>query len=497
MINSYTCNEDGGKLNMSNLKKEDIIVVDTKVAKQTVVVTSLGNAMEWFDFGLYAYLAVTIGKVFFPEIDPAHQLIYAFATFAIAFIARPLGGLVFGMLGDRVGRKKVLSLTLIMMAASTLFIGLIPSYSTIGIAAPILLLVARLVQGFSTGGEYAGAMTYIAESTSDKKRGFLTSGLEVGTVVGFSASAALVTLLTYLIGPDRMVEWGWRIPFLIAGPMGFIGFYLRSRLEETPAFKAMEEAKEEDRHRASLKEILTNHWKPLFICIGIVFFYNTSLYMVLTYMPSYLTQELGYGETKGLVFNLLVMILLIPIILGMGYWSDRIGRNKIVKGALIGTILLSVPAFIMMGTNNNFIVFAGLFILGITLAAFQGALPATLPSLFFTKVRYGSLAITYNVSTSLFGGTTPLVIAWLVSMTKNSMVPAYYLMAVCIIGLVVVGFFVKETAGRSLRGSAPTVDHPSEIDELLKNPDKALWWKEELPVEAGVEGKFNPNVTAK
>lgn len=482
---------------MSNLKKDDIIVVDRKAAKQTVFVTSLGNAMEWFDFGLYAYLAVTIGKVFFPEIDPAYQLIYAFATFAIAFIARPVGGLVFGMLGDRIGRKKILSLTLIMMAASTVFIGLIPSYSTIGVAAPILLLFARLIQGFSTGGEYAGAMTYIAESTPDKSRGFLASGLEVGTLVGFASSAALVTLLTYILGPEKMVEWGWRLPFLIAGPLGVIGFYMRSRLSETPAFMALEEAKEEDRHRASLKEILTNHWKPLLICLGVVFFYNTALYMVLTYMPSYLTEELGYGETKGLVYSLLVMVSIIPIILIMGHWSDRIGRNKIVIGALIGNIILGVPAFMMMSSGNGFIVFSGLFILGIMLAAFQGVLPATLPSLFFTKVRYGSLAITYNISTSLFGGTTPLIIAWLVSMTDNSMIPAYYLIAACIVGLIVVSLFVKETAGKSLRGSAPTIEDQSEVDEILKNPVQALWWKEEEPAEMHVEASYTQNSPAK
>lgn len=482
---------------MSNLKKDDIIVVDRKAAKQTVFVTSLGNAMEWFDFGLYAYLAVTIGKVFFPEIDPAYQLIYAFATFAIAFIARPVGGLVFGMLGDRIGRKKILSLTLIMMAASTVFIGLIPSYSTIGVAAPILLLFARLIQGFSTGGEYAGAMTYIAESTPDKSRGFLASGLEVGTLVGFASSAALVTLLTYILGPEKMVEWGWRLPFLIAGPLGVIGFYMRSRLSETPAFMALEEAKEEDRHRASLKEILTNHWKPLLICLGVVFFYNTALYMVLTYMPSYLTEELGYGETKGLVYSLLVMVSIIPIILIMGHWSDRIGRNKIVIGALIGNIILGVPAFMMMSSGNGFIVFSGLFILGIMLAAFQGVLPATLPSLFFTKVRYGSLAITYNFSTSLFGGTTPLIIAWLVSMTDNSMIPAYYLIAACIVGLIVVSLFVKETAGKSLRGSAPTIEDQSEVDEILKNPVQALWWKEEEPAEMHVEASYTQNSPAK
>ncbi|MEV5039575.1 glycine betaine/L-proline transporter ProP [Peribacillus frigoritolerans] len=470
-------------------KKEDVTVVDTNIAKKTVFATSLGNAMEWFDFGIYAYLAVTIGKVFFSEIDPSHQLIYSLATFAIAFIARPIGGLVFGMMGDRIGRKKILSITLIMMAIATLSIGLIPSYSSIGIYAPILLIIARLIQGFSTGGEYAGAMTFIAESTPDKKRGFMASGLEVGTLAGFSAGAGLVTFITFLLGPEKMVEWGWRIPFLIAGPLGFIGLYFRTRLEETPAFEAMIK-EEEKKHHTSLKEIVINHWKPLLICIGIVLFYNTMSYMVLTYMPAYLTQELGYGETKGLVLMIIVMIIMMPIILTMGHLSDRIGRNRIIKGALIGVILLSVPAFMMIGNGNSYIVFCGLLLLSSLLAAFQGALPATLPSLFFTKVRYGSLAITYNISTSLFGGTTPLVIAWLVGITKNSMLPAYYLMTVCLFGLIIVSLFVKETAGKSLRGSPPVVKDQSEIQELLKNPDKALWWKEEVQEmkEKGVKG---------
>jgi MFS transporter, MHS family, proline/betaine transporter len=207
-------------------------------------------------------------------------------------------------------------------------------------------------------------------------------------------------------------------------------------------------------------------------------------YMVLSYMPAYLTQELGYGETKGLVLTLIVMLIMMPIILAMGYLSDRIGRNRIINGALIGVIVLSVPAFMMIGNGNNYMVFFGLLLLGALLAAFQGTLPATLPSLFFTKVRYGSLAITYNISTSLFGGTTPLIVSWLISITKNSMIPAYYLMAVCLFGLIIVAFFVKETAGRSLRGSTPAVEDPSEIEEILKNPDKAFWWEEELKEKA-------------
>lgn len=463
------------------LKKEDISIVDTKIAKKSVIATSLGNAMEWFDFGLYAFLAVTMGKVFFPEIDPSYQLIFAFATFSIAFIARPIGGFVFGIMGDRIGRKKVLALTLIMMAASTLSIAFIPSYATIGMAAPILLLTARLIQGFSTGGEYAGAMTFIAESTPDKKRGFLASGLEVGSLVGYIFGAGLVTLLTFTLGTEKMVDWGWRIPFLIAAPLGIIGFYFRSHLEETPAFQAMAKANEAAKHRTSFKEIITNHKKPLFICIGIVFFYNITNYMILTYMPSYLSTELNYGETKGLFMVVLLLALMIPFILLTGYLSDRLrSRNLIIKGSLIGIILLSIPAFMMMKTGNDLIIFLGLFLLGGLFAGFQGTLPAKLPSIFFTNVRFGSLAITYNVSTSLFGGTTPLVVAWLVGVTKNNMVPAYFLMAVCLFGLIIVTFFVKETAGKSLRGSMPAVEDPSEIDEILKNPNEALWWKEEL-----------------
>lgn len=462
------------------LKKEDINIVDTKMVKQSVFATSIGNAMEWFDFGMYAFLAVTMGKVFFPEVNSSLQLIYAFATFTIAFIARPIGGFVFGMMGDRIGRKKVLAITIIMMAVATFSIGLIPSYATIGAAAPILLLIARLFQGFSTGGEYAGAMTFIAESAPDKNRGFLASNLEVGSFAGYIAGAGLVTSLTYFLGPDKMVEWGWRVPFLVAGPLGIIGLYFRTHLEETPAFKAMAEAEKKNKQRTSLKEILTNHWKPILICIGVVLFYNTTNYMVLTYMPSYLSEELGFGETKGLFFVLILLILMIPVILGMGYLSDRIrSRNRIIKGALIGIIILSIPAFMMMKTGNDFITFLGLFFLGSMLACFQGTLPATLPSLFFTKVRFGSLAITYNISVSLFGGTTALIVASLVGATNNSMIPAYYLMAASVIGLIIVVFFVKETAGRSLPGSMPAVEDPSEIDEILKNPDEALWWKEE------------------
>ncbi|GGE30822.1 MFS transporter [Pullulanibacillus camelliae] len=463
----------------NRLHKDDITVVDTQVAKKAVVATALGNAMEWFDFGIYSYLAATIGKIFFPEMTGSMQLVYSFATFAVAFLVRPIGGMFFGMLGDRLGRKRILAVTLVLMALATLSIGCIPGYATIGITAPILLLVARLVQGFSTGGEYSGAMTFIAESTPDKKRGIMSSGLEVGTLVGYIAGSGIVTLLTFILGSDAMLAWGWRIPFLIAAPIGMIGLYLRSHLDETPAFEAMEKEMNDEAKHVSMKDILIFHKKPLLIGMILVFFYNVVDYTVLTYMPSHLNAVLGYGETTGLLLILIVMFIMIPIVLTMGYFGDRIGNKTIIQGGLIGLILLSVPMFLLIGSGNNALVFIGLLVLAIFLASFQGTMPSLLPSLFFTNVRYGGLAITYNISTSLFGGTAPLLVSWLISVTASRLIPAYYLMLASLIGIVIVTFFFKDTSGKPLRGSPPAVEEAKEIADILKDPEEALWWQEE------------------
>lgn len=467
------------------LHRDDITVVDKDVAKKAVVATAMGNAMEWFDFGIYSYLAATIGKVFFSEAASGTQLIFSFATFAVAFLVRPIGGMFFGMLGDRLGRKKILAITLIMMALATLGIGIIPSYASIGITAPILLLIARLVQGFSTGGEYSGAMTFIAESAPDKKRGIMASGLEVGTLVGYIGGSGIVTLLTFILGSETMLAWGWRIPFLIAAPIGFIGLYLRTHLEESPAFEKMEQEKEkaeeaDSAHHVSMKDILIHHRRPLLIGLIIVFFYNVIDYTVLTYMPSHLTAVLGYGETKGLLLILIVMFIMVPLVILMGHFGDRIGNKRIIQGSLIGVIILAIPAFMLIDSGNNWLVFAGLLVLAFLLAALQGTMPSQLPSLFFTNVRYGGLAITYNISTSLFGGTAPLLIAWLVDITASNLAPAYYVVFASLIGIVVVSFFLKNTSGKPLRGSPPAVEEKQEIQEVLQDAEEdGLWWHEE------------------
>lgn len=464
------------------IHKDDITVIDADIAKKTVVATALGNAMEWFDFGIYSYLVVIIGKVFYSDLSDSTQLIFSFGTFAVAFLVRPIGGMFFGMLGDRLGRKKILAITLIMMSLATLCIGIIPSYASIGITAPILLLGARMVQGFSAGGEYAGAMTFIAESTPDKKRGFMASGLEVGTLSGYIGGAGLVTLLTFVLGSDTMLAWGWRVPFIIAAPIGIIGMYLRNHLEESPAFQAMEEVNESDekeQQHVSMKEMFLYHRRSLLMCLVLVFFYNVIDYTVLTYMPSHLTAVLGYGETKGLLFILMVMFIMIPIVLVIGYYGDRIGNKRIIQASLVGIIILAIPSFLLIESGNNWSVFFGLLILGALLASIKSTMTSQLPSLFFTEVRYGGLAITYNISASLFGGTTPLLISWLINITANKLMPAYYIIFASLIGIVVVTLFLRNTSGKPLRGSPPAVTEKHEISDAVQKMEEDIWWVEE------------------
>ncbi|MET7933271.1 glycine betaine/L-proline transporter ProP [Streptomyces sp. NPDC005322] len=461
------------------LSIEDVTVVDRPRMRRAVAATAVGNMMEWFDFGVYAYVAVTLGRVFFPSDNPATQVVSTFATFAVAFLVRPLGGLVFGPLGDRIGRRRVLSTTMIMMAIGTFAVGILPGYDSIGLAAPLLLLACRVVQGFSTGGEYAGATTYIAEFAPDQRRGFLGSWLDFGTFVGYALGSGLVTVLTAVLGEDGMVDWGWRVPFLVAGPLGLIGLYMRLRLEETPAFQAEAERAAEAAQEAAargdtepvedarqsghgrLKEIFTRHWQAVLICMGLVLLYNVTNYMVTSYLPTYMTSTLGQKATVAQTLVLATMLVVALTITLVGRTSDRWGRRPLFMAGSVGMIVLAVPAILLIRAGGILMPAIGCLVLGLLLVIFAGTSAATLPALFPTRLRYGALSISYNISVSLFGGTTPLLASWLVATTHNTLVPGFYLMVAGAIGLVST-FFLHETAGKPLRGSGPMVESEEE-----------------------------------
>ncbi|WP_030908479.1 glycine betaine/L-proline transporter ProP [Streptomyces sp. NRRL F-5126] len=458
------------------LRRSDITVTDERAVKRAVKAAALGNAMEWYDFGIYSYMAGTIGKVFFPGGSGTVQLLLTFATFAISFLVRPLGSVVLGPLGDKVGRQRILALTMLMMAFGTFFIGVLPSYHSIGLWAPALLILLRLVQGFSTGGEYGGASTFIAEYAPDKRRGFFGSFLEFGTLAGYVGAAGLVTLLTVTLGDSGLQSWGWRLPYLLAAPLGIIGLYLRLKLDETPAFQKL--ASENTQVRASeaadtvetttrgdLKKIFRNYWRPLVLCLALVAAYNITDYMLLSYMPTYLSDELGYGTTHGLVILLGVMVAMMLLINQVGRLNDRFGRKPLLLGGMLGFLVLSIPAFLLIRDGSIIFIIIGLAMLGLSLLCLLGTMSAALPALFPTQVRYGGLSIGYNVSTSLFGGTTPLVITALIDIGHTNLMPAYYSTAAAIVGVIAV-LCMKETAQRPLDGSPPSVSTAEEAAEL-------------------------------
>lgn len=453
------------------LQIQDITIIDDAKLKKAITAAALGNAMEWFDFGVYGFVAYALGQIFFPGATPGVQVIAALATFSVPFLVRPLGGIFFGALGDRYGRQKILAITIIIMAISTFCIGLIPSYDSIGIWAPILLLLAKLAQGFSVGGEYSGAAIFVAEYSPDKKRGFMGSWLDFGSIAGFVLGAGVVVVLSSVLGEQRFMAWGWRLPFFLALPLGVIGLYLRHALEETPAFQKHSENLQQ--HSAadapqpvSFAEIARGHWRSLLSCVGLVIATNVTYYMLLTYMPSYLSHNLHYPEDHGILIIIVVMLGMLFVQPVIGLLSDRFGRRPFVIGGSIGLLLLAVPCFMLITSGSLVLIFAGLLVLAVLLNAFTGVMASSLPAMFPTKIRYSALAIAFNISV-LIAGLTPTLSAWLVEVTQNLYMPAYYLMAIAVVGLIT-GILMKETANLPLKGATPAASDKAEARELLQ-----------------------------
>ncbi len=421
------------------------------VLRKAIAASAIGNATEWFDYGIYAYGVTYISAAIFPG-DTESQTLLALMTFAVSFLVRPLGGLVWGPLGDRLGRKHVLAITILMMSGATLLAGLVPSYDTIGMWAPILLVLLRMVQGFSTGGEYGGAATFMAEYAPSRKRGFLGSFLEFGTLAGFSLGALLMLGFSLVLGDDAMHAWGWRLPFLVAAPLGLVGVYLRSRLEDTPVFRELEaKGQKEQETTTQFKDLLAGYWVPILRLGGMVIALNVVNYTLLTYMPTYLEKEIGLSADESLIVPIIGMLTMMIFVPFAGRASDRIGRKPLWWASLAGLFVFGVPMFMLMGTNVAGAII-GFAVLGLLYVPQLATISATFPAMFPTHVRYAGFAIAYNVSTSLFGGTAPAVNDWLTAKLGDSLVPAYYMMAACVVGALALAK-VPETSRCPLNGT--------------------------------------------
>ena len=422
--------------------------------RKAITGASIGNAVEWFDFAIYGFLATYIAANFFPAGNETAALLNTFAIFAAAFFMRPLGGFVFGPMGDRLGRQKVLAVVILLMSAATLGIGLLPTYATLGVAAPLLLLLLRCLQGFSAGGEYGGGAVYLAEYAGQRNRGFVVTFIAWSGVLGFLLGSITVTLLQALLPPEAMESYGWRVPFLVAAPLGLVGLYIRLRLDDTPEFAKLDQA---DRvAKSPLREALRSARKPIMQVIGMFIVFNVGYYVVFTFLPTYFIKTLQFSKTEAFVSVTLASLVALILILPLAALSDRIGRRPLLIGSSVAFAVLAYPLFLLMNSGSVVAAIAGHCLLAAIESVYVAAAVTAGVELFATRVRYSGFSIGYNIAVAVFGGTTPYMVTWLTSATGNNLAPALYLVAASVVSVVTV-LTLSESADRPLPAS---MDHP-------------------------------------
>lgn len=461
------------------LREQDCIVVDRPALVRAQVGAGVGNFIEWYDVGVYGYLAVTLTDVFTAGMDERVGLLVTLLGFAVSFLVRPLGGMILGPLGDRIGRRKVMFFTIALMAAATTLIGVLPSASQIGAWAVVLLYLLRMAQGFSTGGEYSGASTYVAEFSPDKSRGVWTSLLNSGSQLGFAAGAGVVAatsgVATHFWGQDAMVNGGWRVPFLVAFVLGIVAVLLRSRVAESPSFEATKGKTEQQaadpifaRHK--LPGVFKHFWPQVLIGIALIGADGASSYTLTSYMPTYLETQVGIGTVHiatATVGTLILQAILLPIFARI---SDKLGRKPVYLMAAIGNLILLIPAFALMQLGTTWSLYVALVLVTIPGTLFLCMNAAIMAELYPTASRYCAVGFTQNVAASLFGGSVPLISQLLVELTGNSYAPAFYVMFFSAIAIVA-ALCMREPAGRPLLGSAPVVSSSEEARELVDGQD--------------------------
>lgn len=425
---------------------------ERKALRRAATASFMGNFVEWFDYAAYGYLATVIALTFFPQTDTTTGLLATFAVFALSFIVRPIGGLVWGHFGDKYGRRSALSWSILIMTLSTFCIGILPTYNHIGLWAPALLLLIRLMQGFSASGEYAGASAFLAEYAPEGKRGFYTSIVPASTAAGLLFGAMFVAGMHALMTVENLHDWGWRLPFLLAAPFGLVGRYIRVHLQDSPKFLEMEqrlEAKECATH-APVRELLTVHRRAVMIGIGVTCLNAVAFYLLLSYMPTYLSTEMGMSESDSFIASTVSLATYIGLIFLMGTLSDRYGRKTMLVTASVLFLLLTFPLFGMLGNPSLLVILMIQIAFGAMLAMNDGTLPCFLAEIFPTRVRFSGFAFSFNVANAVFGGTAPFIATWLIHMTGNKMAPAWYLLAAAAVALIAM-LASRETAHTALQ----------------------------------------------
>ncbi|MGW5385149.1 MFS transporter [Nocardia sp. NPDC003963] len=418
------------------------------MARRAAIAGGVGTLIEYYDFAVYGFLAVTIAPLFFPSDNPGVSILSTLAVFGVAYVARPLGGIFFGRLGDRRGRRHALVATVVAMGIACGILGLLPTHSSVGVLAPILLVLVRLAQGFSAGGEVGGAATYIAESAPPRRRGFFGSFTPVGSTLGFAVAAAVVGLVALVTTDEQMESWGWRIPFLLALPLAYVCLRVRLKLEDTPEFEEM--AEKEQVAKSPLKDVVTkNPWSVLRV-VGVAIAMNGSGYIGLTYFSVYLIKNLGFSKDAVYWTSAIAIALACATFPISGMLTDRYGRKPVLIFGYLAYVVIALPAFMIMGATSSILVIGIVYFVYMVLnGVVQVPAFPLFTELFPRTVRYTGVSLGFNIGTIAAGGTAPYVAAQLVESTGNAMSPAYWVMGVCAIGLLTVAT-IRETGRKEL-----------------------------------------------
>jgi len=406
----------------------------------------IGNVLEWYDFAVYAFLATVLARIFFPSGDELSALLATFAVFGVGFVVRPLGAVIIGRLADRRGRKIALSLTIILMALGTVMIGLLPSYESIGVGASALLVAARLLQGFSAGGEWGSSTAFMVEWAPPNRRGLFGSLQQASVAGGFLLGSLTAASLSHWLGPAALEDWGWRVPFLFGGILGPIGLYMRRKLDETPSFKAAVQER-----TAPGVSSAPQGWSLAARAFGFTVLWTTAYYIFLSYMPTFLQQHVGLDRTQALWSNSLALMALVVAVPMAGALSDRVGRKPLLLASCAAFVLLPYPLFAMLLSNPSLpTVIAVQLLFALAIALFSGAGPAAIAEIFPTRIRATWMSIGYSVSVVVFGGFAPYVATWLIARTGSPLAPTWYVIGAAIVTAVTIAT-QKETAHDALR----------------------------------------------
>jgi MFS transporter, MHS family, proline/betaine transporter len=411
--------------------------------RQAVAAAVIGNVLEWYDFAVYAFVAIHISRKFFPPGDEVSALLATFLAYGLGFLARPLGGIVIGRIGDTRGRKAALLLTILLMAIGTVLIGVLPSFETIGYLAPLLLVVARLLQGFSAGGEWGSSTAFIIEWAPPAERGYYGSFQQTSVVAGLLLGSGVAALLNTVMAPADMGSWGWRIPFLLGGLIGPVGMYMRRTIDETPAYQRM------TAEPAAARETGTA-WLLAARAFGFTIVWTVCFYILLNYMPTYTQQYLHLSASQALWANTIGLFVLMVSIPAMGGLSDRIGRKPLLLTCCAAFIVLPYPIFRFLVSGASYGALIAVQILfAVLISMFSGPGPAAIAEIFPTRTRSTWMTSGYALAVAIFGGFAPYISVWLIDRSGSPLAHTFYLIAAAAVSTAVI-WTMRETAHEEL-----------------------------------------------